>query len=61
MNSSLTNLTPQQLRQAADLKEKVDAFQNEIIRLLDAPAGNGAGTHLRERSNRTRQGKTLMQ
>ena len=31
---NITNLTPQQLRAAADLKEQIDALQNEMNELL---------------------------
>jgi hypothetical protein len=38
--NSITNLTPQQLRKAADVKEQIDALQNELNELLgtEAPA-----------------------
>jgi hypothetical protein len=35
---TFTNLTPQRLRRAANVKEKIDALQEELIRLLGAPA-----------------------
>ena len=34
----ITNLTPQQLRRAADVKERIDALQKELGRLLGAQA-----------------------
>ena len=34
----VTSLTPQQLRRAADVKERIDALQTELGRLLGAPA-----------------------
>ena len=37
---SLINLTPSQLRHAADLKEKIEALQNELSRLQGAPAAS---------------------
>ena len=41
---SLINLTPAQLRHAADLKEKIDALQEELNRLQGgAPAASSAG------------------
>jgi hypothetical protein len=41
---SLLNLTPAQLRHAADLKEKIDALQEELNRLQGgAPAAAPAG------------------
>jgi hypothetical protein len=36
--NSITNLTPGQLRRAADIKEKIDALQNEIEQLLGGEA-----------------------
>ena len=43
---SFINLTPAQMRHAADLKEKIDALQNELSRLEGAPAAvtSGAGS-----------------
>ena len=42
---SFINLTPAQLRHAADLKEKIDALQHELSRLqgdgASAPSGRG--------------------
>jgi hypothetical protein len=35
---TFTNLTPQQLRRAADVKEKIDALQATLSELLGAPA-----------------------
>jgi len=35
---TFANLTPQQLRRAANVKEKIDALQKELGRLLGAPA-----------------------
>jgi hypothetical protein len=35
---TITNLTPQQLRRAADVKEKIDALQKELGQLLGAQA-----------------------
>ena len=44
MNTSLSNLTARQLRQAADIRERIDTLQREMGRILSssAPAGNGA-------------------
>ena len=36
--NSITNLTPQQLRQAADIQEQIVALQDELQRLLGTPA-----------------------
>ena len=35
---TFTNLTPKQLRRAADVKERIDALQEELSQLLGAPA-----------------------
>ncbi|MGO8928594.1 MAG: hypothetical protein ACLQU3_17130 [Limisphaerales bacterium] len=35
---TFTDLTPQQLRRAADVKERIDALQKELSQLLGAPA-----------------------
>ena len=34
---NITNLTPQQLRKAADLQEKIVALQTELIGILGSP------------------------
>src|SRR5216684_4062925 len=34
MNSSLADLTPKQLRQAADLKERIDSLQHDLSQIL---------------------------
>lgn len=34
---TFTNLTPQQLRRAADVKERIDALEKELSQLLGAP------------------------
>ena len=36
--NTITNLTPQQLRQAADIQEKLLSLQNELNQLLDLPS-----------------------
>jgi hypothetical protein len=41
--NSITHLTPQQLRQAADIQEKVLVLQNELERLLGSSAPETAG------------------
>jgi len=41
---SLINLTPAQLRHAADLKEKIEALQNELGHLHGAPSVAAAST-----------------
>jgi len=41
---TFTNLTPRQLRRAADVKERIDALQEELNQLLGAPAPAEAAT-----------------
>ncbi len=40
MNPSLLDLSPAQLRRAAELKEKLETIQSELVRLLGAPSGS---------------------
>src|SRR5438132_3006812 len=53
MNVLLANLTAQQLRHAADLRERIDALQNQLSRVL----GNTAQTRApsRPRPQQTRR------
>src|SRR5438046_1265921 len=45
MNSSLIDLSPRQLRQAADLKERIDSLQHDLLQILGAVSqSNGAAT-----------------
>src|SRR6266446_5922558 len=45
MNQSLTDLSPRQLRQAADLKERIDSLQHDLSQILGAVSQpNGAAT-----------------
>jgi len=46
---TFTNLTPKQLRRAADVKERIDALQEELNQLLGAPAAPPAATRVRGR------------
>jgi len=39
---NITDLTPQQLRRAASIKEKISALNRELRSLLDGSASNGA-------------------
>jgi len=39
---NITELTPQQLRRAASLKEKLDALSGELRSVLDGTSTNGA-------------------
>src|SRR6266446_3449342 len=52
MNTSLTSLSAQQLRRAAALKERIEALNHELNRLLGAPAGDGAVTVTRRKVSR---------
>jgi len=38
---NITDLTPQQLRHAASIKEKLDALSRELRNLLDGASPNG--------------------
>jgi hypothetical protein len=56
MNPILTNLTAQQLRKAATIKERIEALQNEfnqILGVLGAPAGNAAPSPKRPKRRKT--------
>jgi hypothetical protein len=39
---NITELTPQQLRRAASIKEKLDALSRELRSVLDGTSTNGA-------------------
>ena len=52
MNTSLISLSAQQLRRAAALKERIEALNHELNRLLGAPAGDGAVTVTRRKVSR---------
>src|SRR2546426_4017361 len=54
MNQSLTNLTAGQLRQAANIKERIDALQNEIASIFGSSeqADNGASSRTKRRMSR---------
>jgi len=41
MNTSITSLSAQQLRRAADLKERIEALSHELSRLLGTPGSEG--------------------
>jgi hypothetical protein len=45
MNSSIMNLSVQQLRRAANIKDKIQSLENKLSRILGSPAeatANGA-------------------
>lgn len=48
MNASINGLSPQQLRRAADLKEKIESLQSELNQLLGSkgatPSSGGKRT-----------------
>jgi len=57
--NSLASLTSQQLRKAADLKEKIDGLENELNQMLGgstpaSPAATGRGSSRRKRSAASR-------
>ena len=52
MNALPINLTPQQLRRAADLKERIDSLQNELAGLLGSLAHAGYGATPTKRKRR---------
>ena len=41
---TITELTPQQLRQAASIKEEIDALNRELRNLLDGASSNGTAS-----------------
>jgi hypothetical protein len=41
---NITELTPQQLRRAASIKERLDALNRELHSLLDGSSSNGAAS-----------------
>jgi hypothetical protein len=53
MNSFIT-LSPQQLRKAADVKEKIDALQTELARILGTPSETSGDTPAKTMSPATR-------
>jgi len=46
----ITDLTPQQLRRAASIKERLDGLNNELRRLLDGAMTNRATTSRKKRT-----------
>jgi len=46
----ITDLTPQQLRRAAAIKERLDGLNNELRRLLDGAMTNQATTSRKKRT-----------
>jgi len=46
----ITDLTPQQLRRAAAIKERLDGLNNELRRLLDGAMTNRATTSRKKRT-----------
>jgi hypothetical protein len=55
--TSLINLTAQQLRQAADLQERIEALQNELNHMLASPARVLDGDVPRKRRKMSRAGR----
>jgi hypothetical protein len=50
---SLINLSPAQLRHAADIKEKIESLQHELSRLQGAPAAAAPTAEPAKRAKRT--------
>src|SRR6266853_817909 len=49
MNTSITSLSAQQLRRAANLKEKIEALNHELGRLLGTPSGEAVSVVRRKK------------
>ena len=60
MNALPINITPQQLRRAADLKERIDALQNELDRLLGSPMQTGDGAALQKKRRISAAGRAAI-
>jgi hypothetical protein len=58
--NDLTSLTPQQLRRAADLQERIQSLQQDLAKILGSPVGTpaptGPGTSRRRRRKLSPQG-----
>jgi len=48
--NALTNLSAQQLRQAAALKERIDALQRQLTRILGGSSADGSNAAFRRRA-----------
>jgi hypothetical protein len=53
MNNLLSSLTTKQLRHAADLKEKIEALNEELVSILGAPASTPAKAPKKRRMSAT--------
>ena len=51
---SISNLSADQLRRAAAIKEQIDALENELGRILGGAAGSGSGKRVMSASARAR-------
>ncbi len=47
MNNSISDLTPQQLRSAAELKEKISALQSELDKIFSGKPAPSAGAKVK--------------
>jgi len=54
---NITELTSQQLRRAASIKEKLDGLNNELRRLLDSATINGATSKKKRRMSAAARSK----
>ena len=54
MDTSVIDLSPRQLRRAADIKERIDSLRDELARLLGTPAQTGDGAIPRKKRRMSR-------
>jgi hypothetical protein len=59
MTMNITELTPQQLRRAASIKEKLDALNRELRSLLDGSPSNGAASGKKRTMSAAARGKIV--
>ena len=57
MSSLLISLSPQQLRRAADLKDKIQSLENELGRILGASIKPVAAVALRKKRKMSAAGR----
>jgi hypothetical protein len=60
MDISVVNLSPRQLRRAADVKERIDALNDELARLLGSPVKTGDGAIPRKKRTVNRAARAKM-
>jgi len=54
MNTSVIDLSPRQLRRAADIKERIDTLRDELARLLGTSVETGDGAIPRKKRTMSR-------